>query len=277
MTPAVIGLALFAAVLHATWNAFLRTGADRLWTITVMSQAMGLSALPFALLLPAPDPAAWPFIALSALLQVGYSVFLVAAYRHGELGQVYPIARGSVPLMVTAGSFVFAGERLEAVPLLGVALVAAGIMSLALGKTRASTASILYALLTGLFIAGYSTSDAIGVRLTPDPNAYVAWLFVLYGVLLTATYVAMRRGFAIDFSSRATWTAIFGGVLSLLAYGAVVFAYALGPVGPVSALRETSVVFAALIGWLFLGEGISLRRILACVVVAAGAILISYH
>ncbi|MET3583301.1 drug/metabolite transporter (DMT)-like permease [Mesorhizobium robiniae] len=112
MSAVVVGLAIFAATLHATWNAFLRNGADRLWTVTVMSISSTVLALPFIFILPLPAADAWPYIALSAALQVGYSVFLVAAYRYGELGQVYPIVRGTVPLLVTLGGFLLAGERL---------------------------------------------------------------------------------------------------------------------------------------------------------------------
>ena len=164
MSPVVIGLALFAAILHATWNAFLRTGADRLWTVTVMSFSSTIVALPFVFFYPFPASSTWLYIVLSAFLQVGYSVFLVAAYKNGELGQVYPIVRGSVPLLVTLGGFLIANERLNAYQSAGVILVAAGIISLSFGKGRAGISSILFALATGAIIAGYATVDAIGVR-----------------------------------------------------------------------------------------------------------------
>ena len=276
MSATVIALALLAAVLHATWNAFLRSGADRLWTVTVMSFAMMVVAVPFAAILPLPAPSAWPYLALSSCLQVGYSVFLVSAYRHGELGQVYPIVRGSVPLLVTLGGFVFAGEHLAARPLFGVVLVALGIMSLALGKGRASKTSILFALATGAFIASYATVDAIGVREAADAGAYATWIFVIYGALMVATFVAFRGKLTLDIRSPETLKALGGGMVSLVAYGTVIAAYALGPVGPITALRETSVVFAALIGWTFLGEALTTRRVIACAVVALGAVCVGY-
>ena len=225
MSPLVVGLALFAAVLHAAWNAFLRSGADRLWTVTVMSFASTLVALPCLFLQPLPAPGAWLYIALSALLQVGYSLFLVAAYRHGELGQVYPVVRGSVPLLVTLGGFLLLGERLGLGEVAGVALVAAGIMSLALGKGKASTRSLL-----------------------------------------------LRGRLSLDLRARETWKALGGGLVAMLAYGAVVAAFALGPAGPITALRETSVIFAALLGRLFLGETLTLRRIAACSLVVMGTV-----
>lgn len=277
MSAIVVGLALFAAILHATWNAFLRNGADRLWTVTVMSFSSTVLAFPFIFILPLPAASAWPYVALSAALQVGYSVFLVAAYRYGELGQIYPIVRGTVPLLVTLGGFLLAGERLGTYQMAGVALVAAGIMSLSFGKGRASTSSILFALATGAIIASYATVDAIGVRLAGHSGAYTAWVLVFYGILLPATFTLMRGKLAVDARSRETWEALGGGLVAMIAYGVVVAAFALGPAGPITALRETSVVFAVLIGWLFLGEALTARRIVACGIVAIGAICLGYQ
>ncbi|MFI0843457.1 EamA family transporter [Mesorhizobium sp. IMUNJ 23232] len=277
MSPAVIGLALSAAMLHATWNAFLRNGADRLWTVTVMSFSSTIAGAVVAMLFPFPASTACLYIALSACLQVGYSVFLVAAYRYGELGQVYPIVRGTVPLLVTFGGFLFAGERLGPYQMTGVILVAAGIMSLSLGRDRAALSSILFALVTGAIIAAYATVDAIGVRQAGHAGAYTAWVLILYGVLLPGTFVLLRGRLAVDVRSPETWKALAGGIVALVAYGAVVAAFALGPAGPITALRETSVVFAALIGGVFLAERLTARRIAACAVVALGAVCIGYQ
>lgn len=275
MSVVAVGLALLAAILHASWNAFLRTGADRLWSITVMSLAGSIICLPFLFMLPLPGAAAWPYILLSAGLQVGYSLFLVAAYRHGELGQVYPIVRGTVPLLVTLGGFLAFGETLGLWQTLGVIMIATGIMSLSLGKTRAATSSILFALTTGLIIACYSTVDSRGVRLVEQPVSYALWVLFLFGLMITLAFIITRRGLVIDMRSPVTWKAVGGGVLAMLAYGLVVVAYAYAPAGLVTAVRETSVVFAVLIGALLLGETLTMRRLLACVIVASGAIAIS--
>ena len=277
MSATVIGLALFAAILHASWNAFLRTGSDRLWTVTVMSFSATIAAVPLALFHPLPAAAAWPYIVLSACLQVGYSLFLVAAYRYGELGQVYPIVRGSVPLLVAIGGFVLAGERLSTLQTLGVVLAALGIMSLSLGKGRAATTSILYALATGAIIAAYATVDAVGVRSAGSSGAYTAWVLLVYGMLLPVTFIICRGKLTVDLRSPDALKALGGGIFALIAYGAVVAAFALGPAGPITAIRETSVVFAVLIGRLFLGETLTPKRIAACGVVALGAICLGYH
>lgn len=275
MSPVVVGLALLAAILHATWNAFLRTGPDRLWSVTVMSFSSTLVAIPFALShLPAAH--AWPFILLSACLQVGYSLLLVAAYRHGELGQVYPIVRGSVPLLVTLGGVLIAHQMPRLPQAAGIALIAIGIMSLSFGKGRASIASILYALATGIVIASYATVDSVGVRRADDSYRYIAWVLVIYGTVLPLTFVALRGKLSIDIRAAETVKTLAGGLVALLAYGVVVAAFALGPAGPITAIRETSVVFAALIGWLFLGEVLTPRRIAAVTIVALGAVSVAY-
>jgi drug/metabolite transporter (DMT)-like permease len=272
MSPTVIALALCAAVLHATWNAFLRSGADRLWTVTVMSFSGTIVAIPFAFIFPLPASQAWPYIALSSALQVGYTFFLVAAYRYGQLGQVYPIVRGTAPLLVTLGTFLLAGERPTVFQAIGVTLVAVGIMSLALGRERAAWSSIGFAFATGVIVASYGTVDSIGVRLAEHAGAYAAWVFIGYGTLLPLAFILTRGKLQVNFRSPDTIKALAGGVVALFAYALVVIAFSMGPAGPITALRETSVVFAILIGWLFLGEKLTAPRIVAGAIVAVGAV-----
>lgn len=275
MSTVAVLLALVAAILHASWNAVLRTGADRLWSITVMSLAGSVLALPFILYFPLPGSAAWPFLLASSLLQVGYSHFLVAAYRHGELGQVYPIVRGAVPLLVSVGGFLLFRDVLGTWQCIGVALVATGIMSLSFGKGRAASSSLAFAFATALIIACYSTVDSRGVREVPNPTAYAMWVLFLYGVFQALSYVLARGRLRIDFASPVTWKAVAGGIVAMVAYGLVVVAYSFAPAGLVTAVRETSVVFAALIGALFLGERLTAKRLISCMIVATGAIFVS--
>jgi drug/metabolite transporter (DMT)-like permease len=271
MHPVVIGLTLSAAALHAIWNALLRSGADRLWSVTVMSFATTVAAVPAALILPTPLRDCWPYIAISALLQVGYSILLASAYRRGELGQVYPIIRGSVPVLVTLAGFLFASQTVSRLVLLGIALVSAGIAGLALGRARVSTKTSLLALATALFVASYVTADGLGVRLAGNVQSYTAWMFLTYGALMPMAFLVLRRQLILDLRDRETTKALAGGVVSLLSYGATLAALSLGKLGPVSALRETSVVFSALLGRIVLGESLTHRRIIACIVVAIGA------
>ncbi|MDO1583946.1 EamA family transporter [Rhizobium oryzicola] len=274
MNPALIGLALFAAALHASWNAFLRSGADRLWSVTIMSIAGTVVAIPFLFIFPLPSATGFAYILISCALQIIYTVFLIAAYRYGDLGQIYPVIRGTVPLMVSLGGYLFSGIHLAWTQMAGVVLIAAGIMSLALGKSRAPTSSILLALFSGTLIATYATIDSIGVKHVETPGVYAAWVIFLYGVLQLCVYTVMRGRLRFEVRSAESWKAVAGGILALLSYAAIIGAYSLGPAGPVSAIRETSVVFAAVIGWIFLGERLTPRRVIACLIVAAGAITI---
>ena len=277
MTPAVVGLVLCAAILHATWNAMLRGRADQLWSVTVMSFAATALAIPGVLLLSLPASASWPYLGLSSVLQLGYSVGLVLAYRRAELGQVYPIVRGCVPLLVTLGAAIVAGERLSAVAVSGIALVSLGIMSLALGKGRPNVVSISAALATGLVIATYTVTDGVGARLSGNSYAYVTWIFLLYGILMPLAFLLVRRRLVVDFRAAETRTALAAGVVQLVTYGVVIWAFTLSPIGPVSALRETSIVFAAVFGRFFLGESLPPRRLCGCVVIAVGAFCLSWR
>jgi drug/metabolite transporter (DMT)-like permease len=202
-------------------------------------------------------------------------VFLVLAYRHAELGQVYPIVRGCVPLLVTLGAASFAGEQLSITAVSGIALVVLGVTSLALGKGRPSYTSVAAALATSLIIAAYTVTDGIGARLSGNTNAYVAWIFLLYGILMPATFLLVRRKLIVSWSDPETPKALAAGLVQLVTYGVVIWAFTLSPIGPISALRETSVVFAAVIGRLFLGETLTIHRLGSCMVIAVGAVLLA--
>lgn len=275
MTPLVIALVLGAAVLHASWNAALRAHLDRLQGITVMSATCALLALPFVFVMPAPDPASWPNIALSAALQIGYCFFLVRAYHSGDFGQIYPIARGASPLLVTLGATVIAGEHLAPLALMGVVLVSGGIFACARGVDRAHLGSVLAALGAGVFIAGYTLTDGSGARLSGHALSYAAWTFVAQGMPMPLIYLALRRKWPVRLGDSQTWRAAGGGAVSMVAYGIVIVSMSVAPMGQVSALRETSILFAAVIGRFFLGETLTPRRIAAIAVIAIGASCLS--
>ncbi|PQZ93196.1 MULTISPECIES: DMT family transporter [Pseudomonas] len=270
----LICLVLFAALLHASWNALLRSGADRLWSMTVMCIAIAMVCMVAAAFMVPPAIESWGYALLSGLLHVGYNLFLVRSYRVGDLGQIYPISRGSSPVLITLGAAVFAGESISPGELLGVALVSGGIISLAFKGRNLSVPSLPYALGTGCFIAAYSVVDGIGARLSGAPLAYTVWMCVLWGVLMPLVYIGLRGPRSLFTVRPGTVTAVVGGLVSLLAYAMVIYAMNEAPLGAVSALRETSVLFALLIGYVFLGETLTARRILACVVIASGAVII---
>jgi drug/metabolite transporter (DMT)-like permease len=269
-------LVLLAALLHASWNAMLHGNDDRLLSVTWMSIAIGVVSALIVMFAPWPAIAAWPYIVVSGLLHVVYNVSLVRAYRTGDLGQTYPIARGSSPLLVTVGAAFFAHEVVGPLHAIGVLMISGGIMSLALQGQRMSRSAIAAALTTGATIALYTVIDGIGVRLSDgEALTYTAWMFLFYW-LMPVLFIAMRGVRALwepmRAAPRAIGSSLVGGLVSIAAYGIVIWAMQSGAMGTVSALRETSVVFAVFIGRRFLRETVSTKRLAACVVVAAGAI-----
>lgn len=274
MPTYLVLLTLFAALLHASWNTLLRGGTDRLWSMTIMCATIALTCIVVAPFLPLPAYASWKYALLSALLHVGYNLCLVRSYHSGDLGQTYPIARGSSPLMVTSAAALFAGEKMALNALAGIALISGGILLLALQRRRLALPGLKYSLATGAFIAAYSVVDGIGVRIAGDAIAYTVWMSALWGALMPALYIALRGAKSLLRWRPGVVRAATGGLVSLLAYGIIIYAMATAPMGAVSALRETSVLFAALLGYLFLGETLTLRKVLACTVIATGTVMI---
>ena len=272
MTAPIAALVLFAALLHASWNAVLKGGRDGLWGMTVMGIATSLACAAIVPFLPLPARASWPYIAASALLHVGYNAFLVRAYRSGDFGSAYPIARGSSPLLVTLGAALVAQEVPTLAGIAGIVLVSLGIISLGFRGRRLLETGIFYALGTGFFIAAYSVTDGIGGRLSGNAVSYTLWMCLLWGATALPIYMLRRRDAAIWRGAKSTGMAALGGWVSLLAYGMVIFAMTRAPMGSVSALRETSVLFAVLLGRIVFGEKLTARRIVSVLVIAAGAL-----
>jgi len=272
MTAPLALLVLFAAFLHASWNALLKSGSDRLWAMTIMGVVTSLACAGLLPFLPLPHGASWPYVIASAVLHVGYNLFLIRAYRSGEFGSAYPIARGSSPLLITLGAALAAGEFPSLTGVTGILLVSTGIISLAFRGRRLPEAGIFYALGTGIFISAYSITDGIGGRLSGSPIAYTLWMSLVSDVAAVPIYWLRRRDLHLWRGARATGLAALGGVVSLLAYGIVIFAMAHAPMGSVSALRETSVLFAVLLARIFFNERLTLRRILSAIVIAVGAL-----
>jgi drug/metabolite transporter (DMT)-like permease len=276
MQPFIVALVLFSALLHATWNAFLHSSEDRVWQFGMMSFPYIACSAVVLVFVPAPDAASWPYIGASAVLQLGYCVALAKAYRVGDFGQIYPIARGLSPLLVFAGAFIFAGESVTPLALAGIALVSAGIISLAFRQRRFTSASVPAALVTGAFISAYTVVDGIGVRHAGSSFGYIAWVYLIFNVPLAVLafhrYGGPRRLFLDD--PRRSLQGMGGGIIAMVAYGIVIFAFHYLPIATVSALRELSSIFAVLISWLFMREQLTARRVLACALVTAGAVLI---
>jgi drug/metabolite transporter (DMT)-like permease len=275
--PLMVGAVLLAALLHAAWNAIAKGIKDRLAAFTLIGIG-GLFVVPLLPFVAQPAAASRPFIAISALLHVGYGTMLMLSYRVGDLGHVYPIARGVSPLLVTVVAAVAIHERLDPLRLGGVLLVCAGIASLALtgrGPTAGQPSALVYALGTGVFIAAYTVVDGLGVRRSGTALGYSLWLFALESPVIPL-FALLRRGRTLAAELRPVWhVGVLGGLLSVLAYGLVIWAQTRGALAAVAALRETSVIVAALIGAFFFHERFGPRRIAAAVLVAAGIVLLN--
>jgi drug/metabolite transporter (DMT)-like permease len=274
----IVALVLSTAVFHAGWNAVLRHGSDRLWTSALIAfggAAIAIAGLPF---LPLPAGASVPFLLASFCLHTAYRVMLIFAYRWGELGAVYPIARGTAPLLVTAGAALFAGEYPSAPAFAAIAVVSFGIIALSRNNLATATPprALVIAASTGLVIAGYSVVDGMGARLAGSAFAYTFWLEAMeslpWPIILLARRGTLRGSAAAQGDG---WRALLAGAISVVGYALVVWAMTQGALGIVSALRETSVVFAALIGWLVLGERLTWHRLAACAVIAAGIVALA--
>ncbi len=263
---------LGAALLHAGWNALVKASKDKQLDTFAVAAGSGLLALVLAPFLPAPAPASWPWLAGSTAVHILYFGFLAGAYRFGELSYVYPMMRGGGPMIVAAsGVFVFA-EVLHANEWLGVLLVSIGILAFASGAhDRRATA---FALANAAVIGAYTLIDAAGARASAAPVSYTLWFFVANGVVITAMGVVLR-GRAVPAYFRRHWLrAAAGGACALGAYGIALWAMTRAPVALVAVLRETSVIFAAVLGAVVLKEKMTRRRLVATGAVLAGLVVL---
>jgi len=271
----VIALVLFAAVLHATWNAIVKQSGERMLTFAVVIGMGAVMYLPVAFFVPPPSAASWPFLAGSATVHLFYYAALLSGYRFGDLGQVYPIARGTGPLIVGLLSWPLAGERLGVWGGLGVALVSVGILALSGRGGEHAKKSVAFAVATGFCIGAYTLCDGFGVRAAGSKLGYLAWLHLATGIPFATFALVLRRRVLGRFLRAYGRRAVLGGVVATVAYSIAVFAMSLTTLAYVASLRETSVILAAVIGTLFLGEPFGRRRIVAAVLVAAGIVLLS--
>ena len=273
MSTTVLLIVLLAALLHALWNALVKTSGDRAITLGLVATGHCLPAVALMPFVPIPAAEAFPFIIASTVIHWAYYYGLNIAYRFGDLSLIYPIARGTAPVMVALGAMVWADEALSLWAWIGILTVSAGIMILAAIK-HADKRGIAAALVTSAMIAAYSVVDGIGIRVSGTPIGYVVWLFAAE-ICVAVFVIASRYSRARRITRRSLVLGLSGGVISGLAYALALFAKTLAPIGIVSAVRETSVIFAALIGVVWLREGPAPRRLLAASVVASGVIILA--
>jgi drug/metabolite transporter (DMT)-like permease len=278
----IVALMLLSALLHASWNGLVKAETtDRLVSFMVVmltGAVAGALALPFVGPIA---PGSWPFLLASATIHYAYYVTLLNAYAYGDLSHVYPIARGSAPALVAIASALVAGELLSLRETAGVALVSVGIASLALGRGGAGGGDALkatgYAFATAALIAAYSVVDGLGARRSGNTLGYIAWLNVADAPAVLIYALWRRRGrISLSLAGPVVRRAVGGGVIAMVGYGIAIWALSQGAMAHVAALRETSVLFATVIGTRLLGESFGTRRLAAAAVVVAGLLLMNF-
>jgi drug/metabolite transporter (DMT)-like permease len=274
--PLTVTLAvLAAAVTHATWNALAHGIKDQTLAFALIGVGGIVVAIPLVILAAMPRPDCWPYLAGSIVIHVFYNLLLMRCYRYGEFGQVYPLARGISPVVVTILAAVFVHEHLALLQVGGVLVVSAGLATLVLAGRRPGRPAFLAAVGTGLTIAAYTTVDGVGVRLSLSPVGYIGWLMLLESLCVPMFALVRRRDVLLKQPPRVLGAGLAAGALSVLAYGLVLWAQTRGALAPIAALRETSVIFGAIIGTLVFREPFGRTRIAATVLVVAGIVLLN--
>lgn len=278
MSHSVLLAVIMAALLHASWNAAVKGGSDKL---TQMA-AVTIGHVPFAavglLILPPIDWVAWPYLIAGGLLHFGYQIFLVQSYKIGDLTQVYPIARGTAPLVVTVVSVAYLGVPLNSLQIFGILCIAGGILLIGLRTSQNNAMkATLTAIITGCFIASYSLNDGLGARISTSPIAFYCWLAFLNAALMGFYVHVIRHVNPITLPIRTPLIFWGGGFASFGAYALVVWAFSQAPIALVTALRETSMIFALMIGYLFMNERLSRIKMLAVTVTLLGVLVIRFN
>jgi drug/metabolite transporter (DMT)-like permease len=284
-TVFAFALGMGSAVTLAGANTFVKAAKDILGARTVMTATGSILVMPFLFLVPLPSPATWGFLALSLPAHWLYQTALVRAMSRGDLSLVFPIMRGSAPLLTALAAAVVLGEQLAPIAILGLAIASIATVVFALpeknfgGSRRVRNSAVLWALATGAGIAIYNVIDAQGVRsalaTTGTQWSFIVWLFALDWIGITAIMMLTRgpREFVLS-ARRALGLGIGAGVCSIISFSMALYGFSVAPVAYMSAMRETAVVFAAIMGWWFLREGFGARRTLGAIMLAAGLCLL---
>jgi drug/metabolite transporter (DMT)-like permease len=271
-----IGLVLLAALLHASWNALTKAGGDPLISVTIITATGGVCALPLMIWLPPPGPETWKWLVASACIHYVYQLALVRMYQLGDLSQVYPIARGLAPLGVACLAAIGAGEYLEPLQLIGLALASVAIVSLGIGRVsgQSTRRAVGMALLTAILIGSYTYTDARGVRSVASAEYFIGWSFFLGSVPIVLTTLVVRRADGLAAFRRLGAQAIGGGLMATIGYAIALWALSRAPMASVASLRESSVLFAAILGTRLLGESFGRRRVVSALLLAVGLVLV---
>lgn len=279
MDPSVFMAVIAAAAMHAGWNAILKIRLDPLIAVVLITGASSLIALPIAVWMGPPPAHVWPWIAGAITVHMAYYLTLTSAYRRADMGFVYPIARGGSPLLTTLFSLVLLGEPIDLQGVVGVAVVAGGVLAIAWRPRGGGFdgAALALAAACALSIAVYSIIDGLGARATGDPHMYSAWLFLLEGPTVLCVALLRLGPGALRPITGFLGPGIAGGAMSLSAYWITIWAMTKAPIGLVSAVRESSVLFAAIIAVVVLKEKLQANRLAAAGLIVLGLVLIKLH
>lgn len=273
-------LGLGSAITLASANAFVKASGDVLMSRAVLSLSGAAMVLPAAFFVPLPTAQTWGILALSLPAHWCYQAALIRAMHRGDLSLVFPVMRGSAPLLTAFGAMIVLGESLAPLAIAGLVIASLATIVFALpeaeriGDASVRRAALFWAVITGIGVALYNIIDAQGVRTAPSQFTFIVWLFLLDWIgLNTFALLNRRRAYFSGLAARWRYGAAAGG-LSVLSFGMALYGFSLAPVAYISALRETAVVFGALLGWIFLKEGFGPRRTLAAFALAGGLILL---
>ena len=276
---------IFAAFLHALWNSMVKSHKDKHVAVAAIVLGHVPASIFIIFLVPMPAIESVPYIIASAVIHQGYQWFLLTAYRYGDYTRVYPIARGTGPVVVTIILLLFFGVKLSVYELIGIIIISIGILSISTQDrhsffpwiARRNARAISFALLTGLFIGGYSIIDGYGARASFSPLSFMGWSFILNALIFPIFLRVMDQpGVVKKVFSEAKLLFWFGGTISYIVYAIVVWGFTQAPIPLVSALRETSVIIALLIGTIFLKERFTILKTLSILVIFAGVILLKF-
>ena len=271
---------ILAAFLHAVWNAMVKNEDNKYLAVTAIVLGHVPVSVLIILLTPIPSVESIPFIILSALLHIGYEWYLLSAYRFGDLTKVYPIARGTAPILITIVSLIFLGVALSNFEILGIIIISLGILSLSLqgAKGIKNRSAVIYALVTGFFIMGYSITDGYGARVSNSFLSYMGWSFILNATIFPIILKINNKSEIITKTFKEGKKIFFiGGTLSYIVYGIVIWGFTQAPIALITALRETSIIFALLIGTFFLKDKFTLLKVIATFIIFFGVALLKFY
>ncbi|EFB70967.1 EamA family transporter [Providencia rustigianii] len=277
MSLSILISVLLAAFCHASWNALVKFGNDRFFGLVMIAVFSGILTIPALFWFGLPAPEAVPWLVLSVLFHLGYIYFLSQAYNHGDLSQIYPISRGSAPLITALLSVVLFHEVLPILSFVGILLIISGVVAIAFAGRKFSLnikgKALVFALCTAFFTACYTLSDGYGARASQDPVTYTLWLFLLNGLILAVPGAIKYRSSLLDGFQQYWRSGLLGGLMQLISYGIAIWAMSQAPIVLVAAIRETSVLFAMFLSIVFLKEKFNLMRVFACIVILLGVLL----